>query len=170
MKKFIRFGLSLGLIAMLPASALALSPGNGDHQLLCGQAGCPVAPDTAIYCGASMNPWVLDWQATAGGFDAEVKLVFHDGDFIRFKVPAGTSFSAHHALGLVQRIDNVVKLEPNANVEAMMATTQTRPAARDPFDETLDGGGPERTNYCVTCSSAGGTNDPGCTSASALIP
>lgn len=170
MKKFIRFGLSLGLIAMLPATALALSPGHADHQLLCGQAGCPVAPDTALYCGATIEPYVVSWQATAGTSDASVKLVFQDGDFIRFKIPAESSFSAQHSLGGVAGVDRLVKLEPDANVEAMMVTAQTRQPARDHFDETVDGGGASRDNFCVTCSSAGGTNDAGCTSATTLIP
>lgn len=171
MKRITVFAVAwVALMGLLPTPADALFPGHADHQLLCGAAGCPTNPDTAVYCGSNQAPYMVSWEATAGSLGGEVRLVFKDLDFIRYKIPANTSFHAEHILGGVTGVDEVVKLEPDANIEAMMVSVFAGRPARDQFDERLDGAAAERFNYCVTCSSAGGTNDPGCTSATTVIP
>ena len=165
MKRLTRLAAMAGMMV----AVLTMTPGvseagrkKTDHALLC-RGSCAVNDDFAIYCGLRKagKPYNLHISgSTASGFAAgEIRITFLDGDFIRFNVPDGESFSITQALGGVPDVDDVVKITATGGVETMMVSLHAKKGGKDPFDETLDGGTARKDNYCVTspCSSGSTT-------------
>ena len=156
-------GMMVAVLAMTPGVSEA-KKGKTDHSLLCQSCG-----DTAIYCGLKKpgKPYNLHISASGVGLSGagEVRITFKDGDFIRFDVPDGESFSMTQALGGVPGVDDVVKITRDGGIESLMVSLHAKKGGKDPFDETLDGGDAEKDNYCLTAPDSDGV-----TSAEAMFP